>query len=85
MRQLGGTFGIAVTSVVFTAHGGFASPDAVTHGFRAAIIVAAVISAVGAAAGSRLQSIRTSRAYSPASDTPVAASALGAGHGNGRG
>lgn len=85
MRQLGGTFGIAVTSVVFTAHGGFASPDAVTHGFRAAIIVAAVIAAVGAAAGARLQSIRTSRAYSPASDTPVAASAIRAGHGSGRG
>jgi len=37
MRQLGGTFGIAIASVVFAAYGGFASSAAVSAGFRAAL------------------------------------------------
>jgi hypothetical protein len=54
MRQLGGTFGIAIASVVFTARGGFASPDAVSSGFRAAMLAAAAFSVVGVLAGSWL-------------------------------
>lgn len=58
VRQLGGTFGIAIASAVFAANGSFASPGAVTSGFRAAIIVAAAISAAGALAGAWLPARR---------------------------
>jgi len=51
MRQLGGTFGIAIASVLFTARGGFASPAAVSSGFRAAMLAAVALSAVGVLAG----------------------------------
>ena len=51
MRQVGGAFGIAIVSAVFTAAGGFASPAAVGHGVRAALLVTAAISASGALAG----------------------------------
>ena len=54
MRQLGGAFGIAILSAVFTAHGGFTSAAAVGHGFRAAMIVATAVSAAGALAGAGL-------------------------------
>jgi EmrB/QacA subfamily drug resistance transporter len=58
MRQVGGAFGIAIASAVFTAAGGFASPAAVSHGARAALLVAAAIAAVGAAAGLGLRATR---------------------------
>jgi EmrB/QacA subfamily drug resistance transporter len=48
MRMLGNTFGIAIASVAFSAHGSFASPAAAGHGFRAALITTAIISAAGA-------------------------------------
>jgi hypothetical protein len=51
MRQLGGAFGIAVLSGAFSARGSFATPAAVTHGFTAAMAVAAALSAAGAVAG----------------------------------
>jgi EmrB/QacA subfamily drug resistance transporter len=54
MRQLGGAFGIAILSAVFTAHGGFTSVAAIGHGFRAAMIVATTVSAAGALAGAAL-------------------------------
>ncbi|MCX4096193.1 DHA2 family efflux MFS transporter permease subunit [Nocardia sp. alder85J] len=50
-RQLGGALGIAVVSAVFAANGSYASPAAVTDGFRAAIAVSAALSAAGALAG----------------------------------
>jgi EmrB/QacA subfamily drug resistance transporter len=51
MRMLGNTFGIAIASVVFAANGSFASPSAAGHGFRAALITTAVMSAAGALTG----------------------------------
>ncbi|MGW4355678.1 hypothetical protein ACWELJ_26670 [Nocardia sp. NPDC004582] len=51
MRQLGGSFGIAVTSAVFTVSGGYGSTAAVQHGFRAAVLAAAESAALGALAG----------------------------------
>jgi EmrB/QacA subfamily drug resistance transporter len=50
MRELGGVFGVAVLSSVFARPGMYTSPVAFVHGFRAAIWVAVVFSAVGAAA-----------------------------------
>jgi EmrB/QacA subfamily drug resistance transporter len=66
MRQVGGAFGIAITSVVFAAAGGFASPAAVSHGVRAALLVTAAIAASGALAGTGLRPAR-------AADLPAAA------------
>ncbi|MGW4530790.1 hypothetical protein ACWEOI_07555 [Nocardia sp. NPDC004340] len=51
MRQLGGSFGIAVTSAVFTVGGGYGSDAAVQHGFRAAVLTAAASAALGVLAG----------------------------------
>ncbi|AYF72590.1 MFS transporter [Nocardia yunnanensis] len=50
-RQLGGSLGIAVTSAVFTATGGYGSTMLVQHGFRAAVLAAAASAGLGALAG----------------------------------
>jgi hypothetical protein len=55
MRQVGGAFGIAIASAAFAAAGGFATPSAVSHGVRAALLVAAAIAVAGAAAGAGLR------------------------------
>jgi EmrB/QacA subfamily drug resistance transporter len=51
LRQLGGTFGIAILAAVFAAAGGYASAQAFSDGFAAATGVAAAMSLAGAAAG----------------------------------
>jgi hypothetical protein len=51
LRQLGGTFGIAVLAAVFAGTGGYASPQAFSDGFAAATLVAAGVSLAAAAAG----------------------------------
>jgi EmrB/QacA subfamily drug resistance transporter len=58
MRQVGGAFGIAIASAVFAAVGSFASPAAVSHGARGALLVAAAIAIVGALAGAGLRARR---------------------------
>jgi hypothetical protein len=63
MRQVGGAFGIAIASAVFSAVGGYATPAAVGHGARAALLVSAVVAVGGAAAGAGL---RTRAARQPA-------------------
>jgi MFS family permease len=59
MRQVGGAFGIAIASAVFAAAGSFASPAAVGHGVRLALLVSAALAAAGALAGLGLRSART--------------------------
>ena len=54
MRELGGVLGIAITVAVFGAAGGYTSPDDFVDGFRAALLVAAGLSALGAVAGAWL-------------------------------
>jgi hypothetical protein len=75
MRQLGGAFGIAVLSAVFTAHGGFTSAAAIGHGFRAAMIVATAVSAAGALAGAGLTRRSTTLPRPALDDLPAPASA----------
>jgi EmrB/QacA subfamily drug resistance transporter len=70
MRQVGGAFGIAIASAVFAAAGSFASPAAVSHGVRAALLVTAAIAATGALAGVGLRTRRA--AGHPASEPEVA-------------
>jgi EmrB/QacA subfamily drug resistance transporter len=47
LRQLGGTFGIAVAAAVFAASGGYGSPAAFTRGFAPATGVLAVLALAG--------------------------------------
>jgi EmrB/QacA subfamily drug resistance transporter len=70
MRQIGGAFGIAIASAAFAAVGSFASPAAVGHGVRAALLVTAVVSALGAVAGVGL---RARAATAPVSEVPISA------------
>ncbi len=51
LRQLGGTFGIAVSAAVFAASGGYASPRAFTDGFAPAVGVLGAIALAAALAG----------------------------------
>jgi len=74
MRQVGGAFGVAIASAVFTVAGSFASPTSVSHGVRAALLAAAGIAAVGALAGTRLSGSRLSR---PKASQPRATRAAG--------
>jgi EmrB/QacA subfamily drug resistance transporter len=50
VRQMGGAVGVAVTSTAFTATGGYASAAEVANGYHGAMIVAAVLAALGLAA-----------------------------------
>jgi EmrB/QacA subfamily drug resistance transporter len=49
VREAGGVFGVAILAAVFAAHGGYSSPAAFMHGFRAAEILAAGAAIIGAA------------------------------------
>jgi EmrB/QacA subfamily drug resistance transporter len=51
LRELGGVFGIAILVTVFAGAGSYASAEAFSHGFAAAIAVSAALSLVGALAG----------------------------------
>jgi EmrB/QacA subfamily drug resistance transporter len=51
VRELGGVFGIALSVAVFAGAGSYASPEAFSDGFVAAIGVSAALSLVGAIAG----------------------------------
>jgi EmrB/QacA subfamily drug resistance transporter len=55
LRQLGGAFGVAVTSAVFTATGGYGGPARVAAGYQGAMYLAAVLSGLGAGAALRLR------------------------------
>lgn len=50
-RQLGGAFGIAITSAVFTASGGLGSPIEFSDGFGPALATAAALALAGAVIG----------------------------------
>jgi MFS family permease len=49
IRELGGVFGIAVLTSIFSARGGFGSPDAFVHGLRPAMFVGGALVALAAA------------------------------------
>jgi MFS family permease len=48
MQQFGAVFGIAIVTAVFNAHGSFATPAAVVHGYRPAVAVSAAFSVLAA-------------------------------------
>jgi hypothetical protein len=49
LRESGDVFGVAILAAVFAAHGGYSSPAAYMHGFRAAELAAAGAAIMGAA------------------------------------
>jgi hypothetical protein len=48
IRELGGVLGVAVLASVFTAHGGYQSPQAYVDGMTAALPIGAAVLAAGA-------------------------------------
>ena len=48
--RLGGAFGVAIVTAVFTAHGSLASASGVVAGYRPALVVSAVLSLAGSVA-----------------------------------
>ncbi len=69
LREIGGVFGVAILAAVFAAHGSYSSPDAFIHGFRPAMLVAAVVPLLGLVAAI-LAPGRTPR-RSPTAPTPI--------------
>jgi MFS family permease len=51
-RELGGVFGIAILAAVFAANGSYATRTSFIHGFRPAMLVAALVPVLGLAAAS---------------------------------
>jgi EmrB/QacA subfamily drug resistance transporter len=74
VRQLGGAFGIAITSAVFTAGGGLGSATAFSDGFTSAIATAAALSFAGAVIGLLLPP-RAARTTGQAVPVPAAQAA----------
>jgi EmrB/QacA subfamily drug resistance transporter len=71
LRQLGGTFGIAILAAVFTSTGSYASARAFGAGFVPAAEVAAGLSLAGAVAGAFVPSRRRALSPSAGSATPT--------------
>jgi EmrB/QacA subfamily drug resistance transporter len=68
IRELGGVFGIAVLSAVFSANGSYFSPAAFTSGVRPAVLVGALVVFIGAIAMAFVPRLRAA-----AQATPLAA------------
>jgi EmrB/QacA subfamily drug resistance transporter len=66
IRELGGVFGVAILTTIFSSNGSFVSPDAFADGLRPALYVGGVLVAIGAAAAVALPRRRSSAAYTPA-------------------
>jgi EmrB/QacA subfamily drug resistance transporter len=65
LRQLGGTFGVAIVAAVFAALGSYASPQAFVDGFTPALGVAAALSGCAAALGILVPGRRLEAAEQP--------------------
>jgi EmrB/QacA subfamily drug resistance transporter len=82
VRQVGGAFGVAATSATFTATGGYTTARAVAVGYRAAMVVAAVLAGLGMATAVMSRG-RVNRSASR-SDDVVALDACGVARGKQR-
>ena len=71
MRELGGVFGIALSVAVFAGVGSYASAQAFSDGFVAAIGVSAGLSLVGALCGAALPTRQRPPASVPAPAIPA--------------
>jgi EmrB/QacA subfamily drug resistance transporter len=66
IRELGGVFGVAVLTSIFSAHGSFGTPESFVHGMTPAFYVGGVIVALAAAAAFLLPRRSPSAALQPA-------------------
>jgi MFS family permease len=66
IRELGGVFGVAILTTIFSSHGSFGSPDAFVDGMRPALYVGGIVVAVAAAAAIALPRKRNAAAFEPA-------------------
>jgi EmrB/QacA subfamily drug resistance transporter len=76
LQRFGSVFGVAVVAAVFAGNGQLSSPAAVTAGFRPALAVSAVLSALGAV--SSLAVTRPRRTPAPAAHQEVLAATVAA-------
>jgi MFS family permease len=65
IRELGGVFGIAVLASVFSAYGGYRSPDTFVNGMNAAVWIGASVVALGAVAAFAIGKSRVRAAEQP--------------------
>jgi EmrB/QacA subfamily drug resistance transporter len=65
IRELGGVFGIAVLASVFSAYGGYRSPDTFVNGMNAAVWIGAGVVALGAVAAFAIGKSRVRAAEQP--------------------
>ena len=75
IRELGGVFGIAVLASVFSAYGGYRSPDTFVNGMNAAVWIGASVVALGAVAAFAIGKSRVRVAEQPAHAEPLAEAA----------
>jgi EmrB/QacA subfamily drug resistance transporter len=73
IRELGGVLGVAVLASVFTAHGGYTSPQAYVDGMTAALPVGAAVLGLGALLALLIPSRHSAAAEVPASALAEAA------------
>jgi EmrB/QacA subfamily drug resistance transporter len=73
IRELGGVLGVAVLASVFTAHGGYTSPQAYVDGMTAALPVGAAVLGLGALLALLIPSRDSAAAEVPASALAEAA------------
>jgi EmrB/QacA subfamily drug resistance transporter len=66
IRELGGVFGVAVLTSIFSSHGSFVSPEAFVDGMTPALYVGGVLIALASAAAFALPSRKRAAALRPA-------------------
>jgi EmrB/QacA subfamily drug resistance transporter len=66
IRELGGVFGVAILTTIFTSHGSFVSPEAFVDGMRPALYVGGVLVALASAAAFALPRRRREPGLRPA-------------------
>ena len=75
IRELGGVFGIAVLASVFSAYGGYRTPDTFVNGMNAAVWIGAGVVALGAVAAFAIGKSRVHAAEQPVHAEPIAEAA----------
>ncbi len=75
IRELGGVFGIAVLASVFSAYGGYRTPDTFVNGMNAAVWIGAGVVALGAVAAFAIGKSRVRVQEQPVHAEPIAEAA----------
>ena len=65
IRELGGVFGVAVLAAIFVRNGSYASPQAFVDGMVPAVLIGAIVVALGAVTAFAIPRVATGRAPAP--------------------